>query len=154
VKPKFRAWDTKNNCFFKPTYEAYKGNLQEIVLSMSGDINIRTMSHTLDHESTFPNRFILNQYTGLKDKNGKEIYEGDIVRYEQHLTKKVITSEVYYKEIASAFGIKNKEPRSNLFCELPVDFEIIGNIYENPLEDIPHDNHKTRQIKKDIQNTR
>lgn len=74
----------------------------------------------------------IGQYTGLKDKNGKEIYEGDIISngYENCLV-------VWVKEIAG-FMLKllikeyeNKE-WTNPMIDLKNDEEVIGNIYDNP----------------------
>jgi len=137
-KIKFRAWDNENSCFYKPTYEAYKGNLEEILMSPSGDLNMRTFKkgthiEILNHESNFPDRFILMQYTGLKDKNGKEIYEGDIIttlikpnRGKDYIETIVVKWDIYeddeYCNHRSGFDIPDNS-------EL---FEIIGNIYKNP----------------------
>lgn len=63
------------------------------------------------------------QYTGLKDKNGKEIYEGDII-FGQHKIIGDWKSRVYLLPTGVWFGGARFEDVE--------DFEVIGNIYENP----------------------
>lgn len=68
------------------------------------------------------------QYTGLKDKNGKEIYEGDIFKSKYSELYKVIFKN-------GAFSHKGIHERLNLFYNLSnvnKECEIIGNIHENP----------------------
>ena len=129
---KFRAWDKINN---RLSYE-----ICEI------DFNNRTVSyrHSIrpDGCGVISNRemknIILEQYTGLKDKNGKEIYEGDICRWVStegtpHTWPIVWDNEMlcfchhnmpFFTLLDSGYY---QPPR-----EWPSGLEIIGNIHENP----------------------
>jgi len=77
---KFRAWDKENKEWYAPTHEAFKGNLWELLVSFSGDLCAHRIG-SLEHESNWPDRYVLMQYTGLKDRHGRDIYFDDIVRF-------------------------------------------------------------------------
>ena len=75
---------------------------------------------------------VLMQYTGLKDKNGKEIYEGDIWEYDQRY--KVIWKDSGFAvdgEMWISFA-GNLNVSLGWFSEMADNGEVIGNIYENP----------------------
>ena len=78
--------------------------------------------------------YIMSQYTGLKDNNGKEIYEGDIVRWIA-VDDEAIRGKIIWIDEAARFeflifgedegyGFYRKEAQERL--------EVIGNIYEDP----------------------
>ena len=74
-------------------------------------------------------------FTGMFDKNGKEIFEGDILAFETD--DEVINVNVFWDEEHALFMFESKkyneqEPLAELVENNTYPFEIIGNIYENP----------------------
>ena len=102
---KFRAW--------KPIH----GRMFDCSIVSSGE----GYESWRDFEDGFPSSKILMQYTGLKDKYGKEIYEGDIVAR--------MGFDVYYNEVRFNQGMFELGVNSPLY---QFDVEVVGNIYENP----------------------
>lgn len=97
---KFRAWDKANNMM----------------------IDMHAMEYFARTETRNQTRFELMQYTGLKDKNGKEIYEGDIVKIPDGRLHTIVWEH---------WGFCIKDPQSGIYNALSEYLEIIGNIYEN-----------------------
>ncbi len=123
---KFRAWYyNKMQCCFHISDE---GVVCECYYGGWGD------SGSADYHKDA----ILMQYTGLKDKNGIEIYEGDIVQFlykhpENSEPLRLVTCEIFWHpEGAWCLKWPGKEPYLNGARLNPEKYEIIGNIYQNP----------------------
>lgn len=117
--PKFRAW-FDSEMYDKPV--VYDG---EFYLDW----------REFENGETY-NGAVLMQSTGLKDKNGKEIYEGDIVKFSDCDDDEYTTPVVWNKDYA-CFGVSfsGKYPVSfdyleEFYTELK-DIEVVGNIWEN-----------------------
>ncbi len=114
---KFRAWNVAHKHFIYPEKDIDTDIIMGLNCKVgyfdSGCIDISWWT-TDNHEN-----WILQQYTGLKDKNGKEIYEGDIVNEEMWGNQKVIFKYGCFW----AFG------HTLLHCPPTV---VVGNIHENP----------------------
>lgn len=104
---KFRAWNTIDNV-------------------MVYDLNSPSLKHGILEEDDY----ILLQYTGLKDKSGKEIYEGDIFKIIGS-SHDFIGKVIYSCELAGYF-IKFEDGEQCGLFEWNELTHIIGNIYENP----------------------
>lgn len=75
----------------------------------------------------------VGQYTGLKDKNGKEIYKGDIIEFDKWMPNEtcVIRGEVYWSD-KGYWAVRNKDGKFLELLGRTENPEQIGNIYENP----------------------
>ena len=118
----FRAWDGKTMNYSPPisTYDASVND--EFYYSESGQ-----------------SKLTFNQYSGLKDKNEKEIFEGDIIHFKANYSSKrngwlkgiVIYDENNYYKLSIKVGYDIYEVGEET-DEFPYTCEVLGNIYESP----------------------
>lgn len=121
-KIKFRAWDKKWKEWLNPK--------EHVIYACNGDVgevNDDELVEDIVHDT------VVEQFTGLHDKNGKEIYEGDIVKV-VGLFGFEFTGQVVYDR----FGFNLKDFWCSGFDDPDLafseehDWQVIGNIHENP----------------------
>lgn len=133
---KFRAWDKTNNSMHMVA--CYEFGMNRIII---GDKPSNDGTFDFFRDVIVPSSFskkdirrvgkdvVLMQYTGIRDKKGKLIYDVDIVKSKTNLLSKVIWKKDGWT-VKNCFIAYQDEP-VRAFSENE-EWEIIGNIYENP----------------------
>ena len=116
--PRYRAWDKE----FKEMVQVYALVFDEQIIKATYK-NGNVVKEDIKN-------YVLMQSTGLRDKNGKEIFEGDVVK----MAKNVYSEPTYYEVVRHRGGAYRLESKQ-YGCELwlrHTDCEIAGDIYKNP----------------------
>ncbi|MDU2538393.1 YopX family protein [Streptococcus mitis] len=128
MTPRYIAWiKTEKRMFFSDDILAIDYENEEIVTQQVYFEN--GLPDDRDIYCYKTDEIELMQTTGLKDKNGKEIFEGDIVK----MAKDVYSEPTYYEVVRHRGGAYRLESKQH-GCELwlrHTDCEVVGNIYEN-----------------------
>ena len=122
---KFRAWDNLEKRMRKVVSLHWQGD-KLVSAKLEGD----------NEPIPIEGRLVIEQYTGLEDRNGVEIYEGDLLKFK--ISHKKFTRRVVYCPRLASFGMGARIGGlyqyviSELWQLGVSDFQVIGNIHENP----------------------
>lgn len=118
--PKFRAWHK--------TREEL-GEVERIRFDDEGNVSTVLVIGKSFGANIYIDKIELMQSTGLKDKNGQEIFEGDILGTKDGLLNGVVE---YRSDLGMWTNSLIKYNNFERLCNVATSREIIGNIYENP----------------------
>ena len=122
----FRVWDNVDKKFI--SLDDYQ-KLGAVEIENDGTLTLSPRYRFLTSMMIMPTRFILSQNTGLIDKNGRNVFEGDIVMFDYEWTKPNETGIIQWNKDNASFQIKGHIPSSSM--KHLSQMKIIGNIYEN-----------------------
>lgn len=135
---KFRVWDKSCSSWIGPSSTDWMGTGIGNVgspdeqpwkcLSFKGEVMSNdNMGGFVDSNQDM---FVIQQFSGLKDKNGRDIYEGDIINYHPHGVKGYENTKAKVPALTAFHWFQELETMMEI--EGQCDVEIIGNIFENP----------------------
>jgi len=128
---KFRAWDKESKRMFDVQLLQFFGKENNLDACWTSGVDFDGET-TLENGPNLDNleNLVLLQYTGLKDKNGVEIFEGDILFHPLQGKRKVFYP---YSETVASYGLRNVDNgMGSTLQDAHRVWETIGNIYENP----------------------
>lgn len=143
----FRVWDNERHKYVGDCVIEFK--IYGVETSVVVCPNSQEYAYDSCHDYYNEGRFVIEQSTGLKDKNGKEIYEGDIITETYSASKDGLYKENGEYKVEDYWVVKYNVKRAGFspFCDcstegeylyeeyIPksyVEVEVLGNIHENP----------------------
>lgn len=124
---KFRAWDIKGNQYWGATEGDWKIELHD-----GHPPQLFIFDYECERGSWIEiEDVVFEEYTGLKDKNGREIFEGDITRYHERNLMKAFGGEVGPDYIIKTRVVSYMVQGFNVPAGFIRDLEVIGNIRED-----------------------
>ena len=136
--PKFRAWGVERYPGLKQPASKMHRNVSVVTTYPEGITFILTnfiMQGDDEYSGSIIDDAILMQSTGLKDKNGKEIFEGDVVQFEDcsEASDFLYINTGIIEWCQGGFHVTNRDSvlMEDLLDGDSLDVTIIGNIYEN-----------------------
>jgi len=139
---KLRSWNKAWKCMYYLTGYHFVGRTHIQLYYLDADGDNATCTALIDN-------IIMMQYTGLKDKNGIEIYEGDILHHLWDSGNNIIKETVSEVKYSNGGFIVDDKKRADWELSIHAlsswaEIEVVGNVYNNP-ELIKEENHGTNK---------
>ena len=132
----FRVWDNQEKVYLNKKDIAID-NLGNIFIFEVCDDNDADLWHVRILSDPDNERYVIEQTTGLTDKNGTEIFESDIVKYYPH--HRGVPYRVYWDDKSAKFLIGRDGVIGQSFSDIMhslntgrIALEVVGNVHENP----------------------
>ena len=124
---RYRAWDSVKKEMFKDTF----------AITESGQVVVvEQESVASSPDYVFVDHLVIMQSTGLKDKNGRDIFEGDVLEIEDEGEVLGNAKLTWDKERAvfmiEAISVDDIAPFHEILSDESYSYRVVGNVYENP----------------------
>lgn len=121
---KFRAWDKFDHEMYKNKDVKRMTFYSNPIVYDDGYVKLESVGQSAIGDHPIGDRHILMQYVGLKDKNGKMIFEGDVVKWSNRIY------EIKWLDKSACFVMEETNGRLERI-DIEFESEVIGNIYED-----------------------